>query len=186
MSGPFRRRAARVLCLDPSARVLLLHWRDPQDGRLIWEPPGGGLEEGETDLEAARRELFEETGITARLHDRWATEVERDFVWAGRRYVGPERFFALRLAASPAVHPVALTDSEAPTYLGHAWFRPDELGRLDGFLEPPHLLEVLTELVEGSADDENGGAAEVENLVGDASEDEAFEVGQATRSHHDD
>ncbi len=50
--------AARVVCLDAADRVLLLKWRDPYDGSRLWEPPGGGIEPGETLLEAARRERF--------------------------------------------------------------------------------------------------------------------------------
>ena len=41
------RPAARVICLDAADRVLLMHWRDPSDGHLLWEPPGGGIEPGE-------------------------------------------------------------------------------------------------------------------------------------------
>ncbi|WP_241027565.1 NUDIX domain-containing protein [Streptomyces verrucosisporus] len=40
--------AARVVCLDAADRVLLLEWRDPYDGSRLWEPPGGGIEPGET------------------------------------------------------------------------------------------------------------------------------------------
>ena len=44
-------------------RILLIHHR-----RLdTWLPVGGEIEPGETPLEAARRELFEETGLTGRF-----------------------------------------------------------------------------------------------------------------------
>ncbi|OJF15212.1 NUDIX domain-containing protein [Couchioplanes caeruleus] len=65
------RPAARVVCLDAVDRVLLLHWRDPFDGSSLWEPPGGGIDAGETPLQAARRELAEETGLDpASVRDR--------------------------------------------------------------------------------------------------------------------
>jgi 8-oxo-dGTP pyrophosphatase MutT (NUDIX family) len=45
-------------------RVLLIKHR-----RLAtWLPVGGEIEAGETPLEAARRELFEETGLEGRFH----------------------------------------------------------------------------------------------------------------------
>ena len=67
MAFTFRRRAARVVLLDSDKRVLLLRARDPANRAKPpwWEIPGGGMEWGETSDEAARRELLEETGITA-------------------------------------------------------------------------------------------------------------------------
>lgn len=60
------RPTARVLLLDRADRVLLMNGRLP--GRAKGEPGawfliGGGLEPGETWLEAAAREIVEETGI---------------------------------------------------------------------------------------------------------------------------
>jgi 8-oxo-dGTP pyrophosphatase MutT (NUDIX family) len=57
------RPAVRVVCLDQRQRLLLLRWRDPADGSYVWEPPGGGVEPGEQPIDAARRELQEETGL---------------------------------------------------------------------------------------------------------------------------
>ncbi|MFI6093039.1 NUDIX domain-containing protein [Streptomyces sp. NPDC051218] len=77
------RPAARVICLDAAYRLLLLHWRDPFSGAWLWEPPGGGIEPGETPLMAARRELVEETGLDpAPVLDR-SVLVDRDVQWNG-------------------------------------------------------------------------------------------------------
>src|SRR5258705_287672 len=60
-----RRRVARVLLFDDQDRLLLFHVRDPADPTSDpwWYLPGGGMDPGESPEEAARRELFEETGI---------------------------------------------------------------------------------------------------------------------------
>jgi 8-oxo-dGTP diphosphatase len=55
-------------------RALLLRRRKPPVG--LWENPGGMLEEGEDFEACARRELFEETGVRARIEDAWWARVE--------------------------------------------------------------------------------------------------------------
>lgn len=57
------RQAVRALVLDPDDRVLLVRFVFPRTGER-WALPGGGLEPGETHLEALRRELEEEVGLT--------------------------------------------------------------------------------------------------------------------------
>jgi ADP-ribose pyrophosphatase len=58
-----------VLAVDDSAaepRVLLEHQYRHAAQSMMWELPAGRIEEGEPALAAARRELLEETGFTAR------------------------------------------------------------------------------------------------------------------------
>jgi 8-oxo-dGTP pyrophosphatase MutT (NUDIX family) len=60
------RLTARVLLLDPADRILLMKGRLPSapDALGHWFTVGGGAEPGETVLEAAAREIREETGFT--------------------------------------------------------------------------------------------------------------------------
>lgn len=51
----------RVLALDGQGRILLVRH---SYGSNKWMPPGGGLKSGEDPVQAATRELAEETGCT--------------------------------------------------------------------------------------------------------------------------
>ena len=65
MSFPTRyfRAGVGAVVLDPRGRVLVL---ERSDVAGAWQFPQGGLDEGESPLAAARREVQEETGIPAR------------------------------------------------------------------------------------------------------------------------
>jgi 8-oxo-dGTP pyrophosphatase MutT (NUDIX family) len=50
------RRAARVLVVDPDGAVLMIHGFDPHEpGLTYWYTIGGGVDDGESDLDPARR-----------------------------------------------------------------------------------------------------------------------------------
>jgi ADP-ribose pyrophosphatase len=61
----FANLAAGVLTLDERDRVLLVGQHRYALDDYSWEIPEGGVPEGETSIDGARRELLEETGVDA-------------------------------------------------------------------------------------------------------------------------
>jgi 8-oxo-dGTP pyrophosphatase MutT (NUDIX family) len=141
------RPAVRIVCLDAAGRVLLLHWQDPADGRWLWEPPGGGIEAGETPLQTARRELLEETGLDPAAVLDGHVDVDRDNVWNGKRFVGPEQFFLARFPEErPALVRTGLLPDEQQNLHDHRWVSPGDVAALPDDLQPPHLLDIVATL----------------------------------------
>lgn len=85
------RPAVRAVVMDDAGRTLLVRFADQQTGTTWWCPPGGGLDDGESHLDAVRRELREELGRggielgpwigqrthTFQLGQSWMTQQER-------------------------------------------------------------------------------------------------------------
>jgi 8-oxo-dGTP pyrophosphatase MutT (NUDIX family) len=132
----------RVLCVDPAGRVLLLKWHDPVGGNEFYEPPGGGIEPGESLEQAAARELYEETGIAAPLAEGFVP-VERRHTWMGEHRHEIEPFFLARVERTE-VQPAALTESETGTLTGWIW--ASSPADLDAPHEPAEVFSVLAEL----------------------------------------
>lgn len=143
-----RRAAARVLCVDPDDRILLMHWRHAASGAQLWEPPGGGIEPGETPGEAVLREWREETGLAAPTLMGEPTLVARDVLWGDARFVGDEVFFLGRYGAGPLDLVTDFTADEQAAYLDQEWIHWSDLGagQWRGDLVDPDLLPVLRRL----------------------------------------
>jgi 8-oxo-dGTP pyrophosphatase MutT (NUDIX family)/GNAT superfamily N-acetyltransferase len=157
---PAYRPAARVLCLDADStedRVLLMHWWDPADGYVLWEPPGGGIEEGEDPAEAALREWAEETGLPAPEIVAGPAHVARDAFWGGGRLVTDEWFFLGRLRVPHEAAPVALTEKEQIELLGREWIA---VADLESLADPvvPDLAPILDRLHEMRQNRTSGGS----------------------------
>ena len=133
---PVSRPGARVLCLA-GEELLLLLWRDPGDGHEVWEPPGGGVEPGESWEQAARRELREEAGLDVSVLT-GPVMAARDYRWAGKRIVCDDAFFLARWDSRPHV-----TLERTPQLRGCAWVTDLDSA---GPLEPPDLAAVLSSL----------------------------------------
>ena len=64
--------SAVVMPVDPQKRILLVRQYRLPTGRHLWELPAGKIDPGETALQAARRELKEETGCKAQRFEKLA------------------------------------------------------------------------------------------------------------------
>jgi ADP-ribose pyrophosphatase YjhB (NUDIX family) len=66
-AAPLRRvRCVGAVVLDDAGRLLLIQ-RGHEPAKGSWSVPGGRVEPGETDEQAVRREIAEETGLLVRV-----------------------------------------------------------------------------------------------------------------------
>ncbi|HEY8533868.1 MAG TPA: NUDIX domain-containing protein [Micromonospora sp.] len=150
--GWIARRAARVLLVDQSNRVLLFHGIDPaRPHHAYWFTPGGGLDPGETWADGAARELAEETGLrlspTELGEPVWSETTE--FPFDGRWYRQDQKFFLVRVP-SWEVDVSGFGRIERDTIDGYRWWTIDELDTTDERFYPTELPTLLRHMLEGT------------------------------------
>ena len=139
------RVAVRLLVVDPDDRLLLQHCITPDTHAEFWCTPGGALHESETPLQAARRELLEETGfhLTAELGEPMWERTHVFTIGDGRTFHQYERYYVVHVDAfEPS--PASLTDFERQSIREQRWVRKEELRDIDpALLNPPELPDLL-------------------------------------------
>ncbi len=137
-----RRRTARVLLIDDRDRLLLFADRDPGlPGSGWWMTPGGGVDPGETDLDAAVRELEEETGLQVDADAMLGPVLIRPVVHGYTDVVidQEDAFFACWVPSFDVSHD-GHTPEERLTMSTHHWWSRDELAASDEVIWPVDLL----------------------------------------------
>lgn len=144
------RRAGRVIPVHGDA-VLLLRGSDParpEDGRW-WFTVGGGCEDGESTVEAARREAFEEAGLVLPA-DLGPVVLHRtaEFDFEGVHYLQTEDFYAA-VVDSAAVDTTGWTELERRSVSGYRWWPLAELDATSEVVYPPGLSALVADRVGG-------------------------------------
>lgn len=143
-----KRPSARILVLNRRNRILLFHFRfdeGPLAGKQYWATPGGALEPGESYRDAARRELFEETGIAADVGEEVA---QRDAVFempSGDRVRADERYFLVRVDDRP-VDESGQGEAEARYMRAYKWWSLEDLRKTSEVVFPEKLASLLSEV----------------------------------------
>jgi ADP-ribose pyrophosphatase len=109
--------SAVIMPVDERGRVLLVRQYRLPARRYLWELPAGRVDEGESVLKAARRELREETGYTAKSWKKLAAFFPSPGFLAEKMAI----FLATGLTAGP---PTPMEDERIET----RWFAARELG----------------------------------------------------------
>lgn len=140
------RRTVKILLLDQSDRLLLLRGRESADCEPIWYPVGGGIEDGEDAIAAARREILEETGQRDVEIGPEVWHRRHLYSWRGKQTDTHERWFVARTHHfTPS--PYALTAEEQTYLTGHHWWTAEDLVSTTDPVFPPDLGTHLTALL---------------------------------------
>ncbi len=147
MNEPRLRPAVRAIVLDEEERILLVCFGFGD--RRVWAMPGGGIEDGETDERAIRRELLEEAGLE---------EFELGpLVWV-RTHVVPlgegrwdgqtERYYLLRTPAFDPKPRLSWAELRAENMVDVRWWTLGELEAAKTEFAPRRLPSLVRSLLE--------------------------------------
>jgi 8-oxo-dGTP pyrophosphatase MutT (NUDIX family) len=152
------RDAVRVVVADASGRVLLFHALTPEetpDG--WWELPGGGIDPGESYLEAAVREIREETGLVLDPAQVSQPTWRRDTTWRsrGQRRLQHEVVVLAQVTADqPPIVDGGRTPEELEDYVTARWWQVPEIISSRVRFYPGSLPELLPRFLAGEVIDE--------------------------------
>jgi 8-oxo-dGTP pyrophosphatase MutT (NUDIX family) len=148
------RETARVILCKPNSEIFLLKTHfDPEVGLPPrWITPGGGIDEGESVMQAAMRELAEETGLEVSPETLgeliWVTEGRWDWADGQNHHTYVDHFYLLQIQDF-ALDISGWTADEHRDVIEHRWWSLDDLKQSGESVSPPGLVDFLTSHLRG-------------------------------------
>jgi predicted amidohydrolase len=143
------RWAVRIVVINGDGRTLLAQFVDDDTGRAWWVPPGGGIEPGEDDLAAARRELFEELGRDDLVIGEPIGHRGGPFFVRRRWFSQHERWYVCRCDAFE-VGPEVMAATYNEGILAMRWWSADEIRHSAIDTGPRDLADLLDAINAGA------------------------------------
>jgi len=151
------RNSVKIVLLNKNNDLLLLFTDDNaikttegKYGGSFYQLVGGKIEEGETILEAAKRELFEETGLTSENVKFYKV------IWYGNldlnihgKLTHINQQFILARTSSDSVTLKNLTEEEKKTCKKLCWMSLDEIKNSEVTIYPKRLPMYLEDILNG-------------------------------------
>lgn len=138
------RKTVRVLCMNPDGEILLIkiipiHLKVP----YCWITPGGGVDVGESESDAVKRELFEETGIQNARFDPIPIKYQERIVTArGNTKLFKESFYLAHVDDNEFSREFLQPD-EHQLFLEYKWWSALEMGKSQELIFPEDLSALL-------------------------------------------
>ncbi len=147
------RQAVRAIVLDSDDRTVLVHF--DFGNRSVWATPGGGINPGESDEHALRRELAEELGLENAAIGPCVWVREHLFQNPLGDYDGQrERYYLVRTGRfEPAPH-LSPEQLRAEYVVGVRWWTLDEIEASEEEFAPSRLAGLLRVLLTDGPPDE--------------------------------